>query len=208
MLEGVSFSPLLSTGGGGVLVALPYEAIGEWKPGEAYEELLDRCVEPFAQLEPFGSATGVVVNDMDGNGLMEAHWMRLHEAPEPILVAWSEWADPARQYYPENLTKIARAWREGNDPRQPWLKQQVQAGKHVWQRLEGTQTISSGVLVLAHPEWPTSGARFAHPQRVARCGQLIPWGLTPGEYEVEILVINELTTGDHFCLLCRWLPCR
>jgi hypothetical protein len=119
--EAISFSPLLLNGGGEVLLPLPYEALGYWKPSKHYEALLDCCLD-LVQMEPLGASTGVVVNDMDGDGILEAHWLRLRDQPGVILVVWSEWADPARKYCPEDLTKVARAWLAGEDPRQAWLQ--------------------------------------------------------------------------------------
>jgi hypothetical protein len=199
------FSPLFVNDGGGVLLALPYEAIGGWNAGRDYDPLLDRC-EDLVQVESIGDLTGVVVNDLDGAGILEAHWTRVAGQPGILLVVWGEWADPARKHGPENMKQVARAWQEGRDPRQPWLERLLRDDARSWQTLERTQSVPGGVLLLAHPEWPTSGARLAHPQRFAKCGQAVPVGLAPGEYRLETLFINEGCEGDHLCVLVRWVP--
>lgn len=192
-----------NSSGGGVLLALPYERLSDWKgEGDDYDDLIEE-VDQFL-LHPLGTGSGLFVTDEDG--VHEAHWMRFEQDPGVTLVIWSEWVDPARPTVPDDWTAVARAWSRGEDPRQAWLEEQLARDGLDWERLDPPQEIRSGVLFLLHAEQRPLKARFAKPRAVASDGQCVPVGLAPGRYQIETLVLNELPEGGHFCLVCRWTP--
>ena len=199
------FSQLFdNTGGGGVLAALPFEALGDWSgDGDEYDEVTEG--ELFL-LRPVGPTHGLFVGDMNGDGIMEAHWMRLDDEPGMTLVVWSAWPDPARPTYPEDLRKVARAWSRREDPRQPWLEATLRRSDLAWKPLAGVMAVAGGVLLLLHAEGPALKKRFAKPRAVAGDTHTVPAGVAPGAYLIETLEICELPEGDHFCVACRWVP--
>lgn len=205
MLADTWYSPLFYlSSGGGMLLALPYECLGDWNVSEDdYEELADE-VEGNFLLRPAGKGQGLLVNEDEG--LNEAHWMRLPGQTGVTLVAWSEWADPSRPNLPEDLKLLARTWERGNDPRQRWLVERLSRGDSNWERLAQPQDLASGVLVLSCAEGRPAKSRLAKPRTVADASQLIPVGLSPGQYQIETTVIDELPEGEHLVLLARWVP--
>jgi hypothetical protein len=199
----VWYSPLFENeSGGGLLLALPYESLGDWRGGEDYEELIDE-IEQFL-CHPLGSGTGVFLTDDEG--IHEAHWMRLEGRPGVLLVVWVAWDDPARPTFPPDWKQVARAWQQGEDPRQRWIEARLSQGDPDWERHEATVTLRDGVLLLMHGEESAGKARLARPRAIARCGQAVPVGLAPGNYHVETAVIDDLPQEAHYCLLCRWVP--
>jgi hypothetical protein len=132
--------------------------------------------------------------------------MRFDDRPGVLLVVWGAWEDPRRPTLPEDLKAVARAWARRDDPRQRWLEQHLRQTGLGWQRHEQVQSLASGVLLLMHAEGLPLKARFAKPQAVAKCGQVVPVGVAPGDYRVQTAVINELPEGAHYCLVCRWVP--
>ena len=75
-----------------------------------------------------------------------------------------------------------------------------------WRQLDPVQTVASGVLLLLHAEGRALRARLANPNGIAKCGQAVPVGVTPGDYRVETVLIDELPNGTTCCVLCRWVP--
>jgi hypothetical protein len=206
MSNRVWYSQLFDCDGAGVMLALPYEALGAWAGADDqdYDEVLDQCV--VVHFQPFGSTFGVFVGDFDGEGVHESHWMR-HGDPSCLhLVVWSSWSDPNRKYLPEDKKKIALTWKRRVDPCQHWLSERLRQPGLAWRRHDQVQTLPSGVLLLLHNQSPARKARFARPHAIATCGQVVPVGLAPGPYFVETLEIDELPERDHLCALCRWIP--
>jgi hypothetical protein len=191
-------------GGGGVLFALPYDGFADWRAGDDYEEVID--VPEECHFRPVGSTLGLILGDLDGEGVGEAHWMRLEGQSGVTLVLWSSWDDPARPTIPEDMKKVHRAWQRHADPRQPWLEERLGRDGLDWQRLDQTQDVPSGVLLLMHAEWPASKTKLARPNGVAKCGQAVPVGLAPGPYWVETVIVNEQPEGTQACALYRWSP--
>lgn len=190
--------------GGGMLLVLAYDDLGDWNVvGEAYEDLATEVEEQFL-LHPVGRGHGLVLGEDDG--LNEAHWLRLAGQTGVTLVAWSAWADPAQPNVTEDLKQLARRWNRGEDPRQRWLEERLSRNDLKWQRLEPPQHIASGVLLLAYAEGRLTRSRLARPRAVAEVGQVVPVGLAPGHYHIETSVINELPDGEHLVLLARWVP--
>jgi hypothetical protein len=204
MASGAWYSQLFeNTYEGGVLLALPYEALPDWDgTGDVYEEVVEE-IDQFLW-RPVGPTAGLFVTDEDG--VQEAHWMRFDDRPELDLVAWSAWKDPGRPTLPEDTNKVARAWERRKDPRQGWLERRLRQNDLAWQGHDWTLSLASGILLLLHAEGRTARARLAKPHALARCGEVVPAGVAPGDYRVETLVINELPEGAQFCLVCRWVP--
>jgi hypothetical protein len=196
------YSPLFENeSGGGAMLALPYELLGDWKAEDDYDEVIDD-LDQFC-VQPIGNGAGVFVSDDDG--IHEAHWMRPSDGLL-YLVVWSAWDDPDRPSLPENAKEVARRWARHEDPRQTWLEGKLAEGRLEWEVQETTQTLSSGVLFLLYGEDAASKARLARPRALAGTGQTIPVGLAPGKYQIETATVCELPDGDQFCLLCRWRP--
>jgi hypothetical protein len=202
----VWYSQLFDCDGAGVMLALPAEAIGDWSgsDGDVYDDVIDRCV--LFHMQRIGPTNGLFVGDFDGEGVHESHWMRWGEPPSLYLVAWSSWTDPKRKLLPEDKSRVARAWRRGQDPRQAWLNTLLIRGDLPWRRSKQLQTIDSGVLMLLHAESPALAATLAQPHAVAQCGQVVPAGLLPGRYYLDTFEYNDLPEGDHLCAVCRWVP--
>lgn len=193
-----------NTYNGGMLLVLPYEAVADWDgSGDDYEEVI--AEEDQFLFRPLGATCGLFVGDMDGEGIHEAHWLRLEDHSGPVLVVWSSWDDPNRKYSPEDLKQVGWAWEKRQDPRQSWLEQRLRQQDLVWQRHEPVMLVASGVLLLLHAEGITHKARLARPRTVACCGQIVPVGMTPGEYQIETVIIDELPDGAHLCAVCRWV---
>jgi len=189
--------------GGGVLLALPYEAIGSWAGGgEKYDSVVDE-IDQFL-CRPLGRSVGLFVTDE--TGVNEAHWMRFKDRPGVMLVVWVEWADPSRSSLPEDMKRVADVWASGEDPRQPWLENRLRSDDIDWDLEEPIMSLASGVLLFGHAERRPLKARFAKPNAVATSDHLVPVGVTPGKYVMETTFINELPDGAHCCLVCRWTP--
>lgn len=205
MTAGAWFGPLFSLeAGGGMLLALSYDDVGDWNmTGEDYEELAAEVEENFLVCR-VGRGHGLVLGEDDG--LNEAHWMRLVGQDGVTLVAWSSWADPTRRDLPEDVKELARTWERGDDPRQRWLVERMSSDAIEWQRQEPPQNVCSGVLVMGFAEGRLVKSRLARPRTVADAGQVIPVGMRPGWYHLETAVINELPEGEHLVLLARWEP--
>ena len=197
------FSQLFeNTGGGGVLMALPFEALADWSgDGDDYDQVTEG--ELFL-LRPIGPTHGLFVGDMEGDGILEAHWMRFNDEPGVTLVVWSAWPDPSRPTYPEDMRKVAKAWNGRNDPRQPWLETRLRRADLDWKPLAPAVDVAGGVLLLLHAEGPAIKKRFANPRAVAKDTHVVPVGVAPGTYRIETLKICEHPEGDHFCVACRW----
>ena len=205
MTAGAWFGQLFYlSAGGGMLLAISYDDLGDWNVAEDdYEDLASEVEENFL-LRPVGRGHGLVLGEDDG--LNEAHWMRLAGQPGVTLVAWSAWADAARRTLPDDLKQLAKTWDRGDDPRQRWLVEKLSGSDLKWERLEPSQSLASGVLILSLAEGRPAKARLAKPRTVADVKQVIPVGLTPGRYHIETTVINELPEGEHLVLLARWVP--
>jgi hypothetical protein len=199
------YGPLFYLGsGGGLLLALRYDDLGDWNVTEDdYDDLAEE-VEGNFLLRPAGRGHALVLGEDDG--LNEAHWMRLAGQVGVTLVAWSEWADPMSSGLPQDLKQLARRWDRGEDPRQPWLVEQMSRGDLAWERLGPPQDLDSGVLCLSYAEGRPSRSRLARPRAVADAGQIIPVGVAPGRYQIETAVVDELPEGEHYVLLARWVP--
>jgi hypothetical protein len=191
-------------GGGGVFLALPYDGFADWRAGDDYEEAIE--VPDECHFRPVGPTHGLIVGDLDGDGVHEVHWMRFEGQPGVTLVVWSSWDDPARPTIPEDMKKVGRAWERREDPRQAWLEERLARDGLGWQRLAQAQAVASGVLLLMHAEWPASKTRLARPGAIAKCGQAVPVGVAPGAYWVETVIVNEMPEGEHLCALYRWVP--
>jgi hypothetical protein len=206
MSRNVWYSQLFDSGGDGVMLVLPYEALAHWggSDDENYDAVIDQC--SLFHFEPLGTTYGFFVGDFDGEGVIQSHWMRLDDSPDLMLVAWSTWSDPDRPGVNEFANRAARDWIRREDPRQQWLEKRLRQHDLEWQQHDQVQVVDSGILLLLHAEGPARKARFAKPDALAKCGQVVPAGLSPGRYFIETKEIEELPDGDHLCALCRWIP--
>jgi hypothetical protein len=198
MAANVWFSQLFENSyDGGVLVALPYEALADWPgAGDDYDEVVDEVGQFLCR--PVGKSVGLFVSEDEG--VHEAHWMRFDDESGVILVVWIAWDDPSRPTLPEDMKQVALAWQRGDDPRQTWIAERLRRDDLIWQQQELVQSIPGGVLLLLHAEDCPMKARFAKPRSVAKCGELVSFGISPGDYRL----ICELPNGAHMCLVCRW----